>query len=287
MAHEFDPGYPERFWPLLRDHPGVETYPADAFRVEWGPIFHRGRLDGTARVLVIGQDPAAHEAVSRRILVGVAGQRVQGFLAKLGITRSYVMVNAFVYSVFGQQGGERHKNDQGIIDYRHRWLDELAASNDFEAVLAFGQLAGSAYVRWRKTPAGKHSKATLVRLTHPTAAESASAAGQVTLEEATKRLLEGWNEGLTRLSGVVTPDRARKLVPYGTRFRLRDLAPIPEADLPPGSPPWMRSSEDWAWRRPIEDKDGTPPAGVGPTEAKRAGIAVRVPKKQRIWLIQP
>jgi uncharacterized protein (DUF427 family) len=37
--------------------------------VEWGPVFHRGRLDGTARVLVIGQDPAAHEAVARRIPV--------------------------------------------------------------------------------------------------------------------------------------------------------------------------------------------------------------------------
>lgn len=284
MAHEFDPGYPERFWPLLRDHPGIETYPPGDFRVEWGPIFHRGRLDGSARVLVIGQDPAAHEAISRRILVGAAGHRVQGFLAKLGISRSYVMINAFLYSVFGQAGGERHRNNQAIIDYRHRWLDELEAANDVEAVIAFGQLAGSAYVRWRKTPAGKKSGATLVRLTHPTAAESASAAGQVSLEEATMRLLEGWNEGLAKLSGVVTPDRARKLVPYGTTFRAKDLAPIPEADLPPGAPPWMLSSAEWAWRRPIEDKDGTGPAGVSPSEAKRAGIAVRVPKNQRIWL---
>ncbi len=33
----------------------------DQFRVEWGPIFLRGRLDGPARVLVIGRDPAQHE----------------------------------------------------------------------------------------------------------------------------------------------------------------------------------------------------------------------------------
>ncbi len=287
MAHDFDPGYPERFWPLLRDHPGAETYPPADFRVEWGPIFHRGRLDGSARILVIGQDPAAHEAISRRILIGLAGQRAQGFLAKLGISRSYVMVNAFLYSVYGQEGGERHKNDPAIIDYRHRWLDELAAANDFEAVIAFGQLAGSAYARWRKTPAGKAATATFVRLTHPTAAESAAAAGQTDLEEATRRLLEGWNVGLATLSGKVTPDRAKKLVPYGSSFKFRDLTPIPEADLPPGAPPWMRSSEEWAWRRQIEDKDGTEPVGVGMTEGKRAGIAVRVPKKQRVWLTPP
>ena len=60
-----------------------------------GPIFHRGRLDGSARVLVIGQDPAASENVVRRILVGTAGKRFQGFLSKLGVTRSYVMITRF------------------------------------------------------------------------------------------------------------------------------------------------------------------------------------------------
>ena len=65
-------------------------------------------------MVVIGQDPAQHEAVTRRILVGAAGQRLQGFLAKLGITTSYVMVNTFLYSVYGQGGGERHADDPAI-----------------------------------------------------------------------------------------------------------------------------------------------------------------------------
>jgi uracil-DNA glycosylase len=52
-------------------------------------VFHRGRLDGSALVLVLGQDPGQHESIARRILVGEAGQRVQGFLHKLGIERSY------------------------------------------------------------------------------------------------------------------------------------------------------------------------------------------------------
>src|ERR687889_1757315 len=96
---EFDPGYgAEPFRTLVESAPGAEAYPPDAFRLEWGPIFHRGRLDGSARVLVIGQDPAAHEAIARRILVGEAGQRAQGLLARLGIDRSYVFVNTFLYS---------------------------------------------------------------------------------------------------------------------------------------------------------------------------------------------
>jgi uracil-DNA glycosylase len=74
--------------------------------MNWGPVYYRGRLDGTARVIVIGQDPAASENVARRILVGSAGQRVQGFLRKLGLTRSYIMVNTFLYSLKGQMDTE-------------------------------------------------------------------------------------------------------------------------------------------------------------------------------------
>lgn len=88
MGYRFDPGYAEEpFKSLCEDYPDSTVYPADDFRVEWGPIFHRGRLDGSARVLVIGQDPAQNESIVRRILVGEAGQRTQGFLAKLGIER--------------------------------------------------------------------------------------------------------------------------------------------------------------------------------------------------------
>jgi hypothetical protein len=89
MARSFDPGYgSEPFRSLVADVPGAPTYPAADFRLEWGLIFHRGRLDGSARVLVLGQDPAQHETILRRILAGEAGHRIQGFLWKLGIERS-------------------------------------------------------------------------------------------------------------------------------------------------------------------------------------------------------
>src|SRR3954453_11322305 len=110
MSHDFDPGPgTDPYAARGGDYPGPDGYPTPAFRTEWGPIFHRGRLDGTARVLVIGQDPAASENIARRILVGEAGHRLQGFLAKLGIDRSYVMINTFLYSVYGQNAGEEHK----------------------------------------------------------------------------------------------------------------------------------------------------------------------------------
>src|SRR5258706_14170261 len=102
MTHPFDSGYgAEPFSTLAREYPGEDIYPSSQFRVEWGPIFHRGRLDGSARALVIGQDPAQHETIVRRILVGEAGRRLQGFLAKLGILQSYVLVTTYRYIPYG------------------------------------------------------------------------------------------------------------------------------------------------------------------------------------------
>src|SRR6476659_5364036 len=128
MPHAFDPGcFAEPFRTLCTNYPESDVYVPGQFRAEWGPIFHRGRLDGSARVLVLGQDPAQHETILRRILVGEAGHRIQGFLWKLGIERSYVMVNTFVYSVFGQSGGSRNRHNKKIAAYRNRWLAALLA----------------------------------------------------------------------------------------------------------------------------------------------------------------
>lgn len=282
MDHEFEIGYPRRFAPLLRSFPGPETYPPADFRVEWGPIFHRGRLDGSARVLVLGQDPAAHESITRRILVGEAGQRVQGLLAKLGIDRSYVMINTYLYSVYGQGGGERHKLNEAIAAYRHRWIDKLAGDG-LEAVIAFGGLAHAAYQQWRLTPTGATSAAAFAALTHPTYAESASAAGQKTKAAATKALLANWSAALPALRSAVTPDTEAPLIPYGDKFVADDLRPIPERDLPPGVPEWMRSVDAWAFRRAIGEAEGPTATPAAVKEAKRAGVGVRVPRKQRAW----
>src|SRR5262249_11735531 len=134
MAQEFDTSYAaEPFRSLCEDYPTANVYPGKDFRIEWGPVFHRGRLDGSARVLVIGQDPAQHETIARRILVGEAGHRLQGFLAKLGLDRSYVLINTFLYSVFGS--ASKNANLTRIATYRHKWLDAILANKPLQPVV--------------------------------------------------------------------------------------------------------------------------------------------------------
>src|SRR5918912_3602198 len=96
---EFDAGPPQEFAEIFARSPNYRPY-KEHFWYDWGPIFYRGRLDGSARVLCVGSDPGPTERVALRTLVGDAGQRVQGFLAKLGLTHSYVCLNAFVYALF-------------------------------------------------------------------------------------------------------------------------------------------------------------------------------------------
>lgn len=271
MRREYDPGYRGRYRRLVLSYPDESVYPADSFRVEWGPIFHRGRLDGSARVLVIGQDPATHETITRRILVGEAGQRTQGLLARLGVTRSYVFVNTFLYSVYGQGGGSRHIADPAITRYRNRWIDAIVKDQQIEAIITLGQLADQAYQSWRTTPLGAASGAAYVTVRHPTYPESASRSGSVTKTEAFGRLCQSWNDALDVLEGVVTADDPVPLRHYGSTITADDLAPIPDIDLPPGLPPWMGDLDAWAGRTGAD------------TQTKRATITVTVPTRFRTW----
>ncbi|MBV9605526.1 MAG: hypothetical protein JO027_10480 [Solirubrobacterales bacterium] len=267
MSHVFDPGpVGEPYASLIAAYPGTDVYPADSFRVEWGPIFHRGRLDGTARLLVIGQDPAQSEAVVRRILVGEAGHRTQGLMGKLGFDRSYVLINTFLYSVYGQTGGDQHKDDPGIVAYRNQWLDAVFGANQIEAVLALGSLADDAWQKWKQTPVGQGYSPGYQHVTHPTEPESSSAGDPAKLAAAITAMLQNWNQALEALHPLITqPDTPGPLVPYGDAFAPDELIEIPEFDVPAGLPEWMRSPAAWAQR-------------VGSTAAaKRADITITVP----------
>src|SRR6266403_2241181 len=174
MPHPFDAGYAlQPFRGLAENYPEADVYPPGQFRVEWGPIFHRGRLDGSARVLVIGQDPAQHETIVRRILVGEAGRRLQGFLAKLGIIRSYVLLKTFFYSVYGSVTVAVRKHLK-LIAYRHRWLDALFNGQQIEAVVTLGSLAAEAWQLWQATPQGQATTVAVAAITHPTQSESSA-----------------------------------------------------------------------------------------------------------------
>ena len=267
------PAVDEPFATLARDYPGEDAYPPTLFRIEWGPVFHRGRLDGSAKVLVLGQDPGQHESVARRILVGEAGQRVQGFLAKLGIEASYCMVNALLYSVYGQpSAAELAPLEAEIAAYRNQWLDALLSDGEIEAVVAFGGLARKAFEAWLDTPAGAQRELPFEALTHPTFPESSSKGDPEKKAAATKEMLARWNLGLAALDEALEErDVERPLELYGDELLPEDRTAIPERDMPAGSPPWMRSLTTWARR-------------VGDTaEDKRATIEVVVPSAERPW----
>jgi hypothetical protein len=215
-------------------------------------------------VLVIGQDPAQHEVVARRILIGEAGHRLQGFLAKLGIESSYVLVNTFLYSVFGQQGGEVHKADPGIVAYRDRWLAAVFDTSPIEAVVALGHLADEAWQAFAATPRGQAVSVAYAHITHPTQPESASRHDVTRHPQLLQAMLSNWNAGLDAVAPAVHPDVERPLIRYGDAFGPGDKRPIPMADLPAGSPAWMAEDDGWATR---------PGAG----EEKRWTIAVTVP----------
>jgi uracil-DNA glycosylase len=266
MPIDFCPGYTTTpFKTLARNYPGPDVYPTTDFRTEWGPIFHRGRLNGTARVLVIGQDPAQSEAVVRRILVGNAGKRVQGFLHKLGIRKRYVILNTYVYSVFGQQGGNAHINDPGITAYRNLWIAGVLDKSPIDAVVAFGGLARQAWEAWLDSPAAIGRAALHVEhLPHPTS-PTAGGASEAQAAAATATMLAKYNAAIQRIGPILGATDAASSPLYGNAFTDDDLPDIPMADLPPGTPAWMSTEEEWAKR-------------VGDTAAiKRRTIQITVP----------
>jgi hypothetical protein len=260
----FCPGYAnEPFHTLATTYPDQSAYPQKDFRTEWGPIFHRGRLDGTGRVLFIGQDPGQHENVLRRILSGEAGRRVQGFAAKLGITRSYVNLNALLYSVYGDKGAS-YVTKAGVADYRNQWIDGILAPAKIEVVVTFGAMAKSAWANYVSGHASA-SSLTVANLTHPTFPTSAG--GTAAQKKAnTKKMLAEWNAALPTLHAAVShKDAPTPLTLYGDDFVPSDKVDIPSFDLPAGTPPWMYDDDGWAQRA------GSTPA------AKRANITITVP----------
>jgi len=220
---EWDPGPPPAFATHFENHPDYNQWKT-RFRMAWGPIFYRGRLDGTAKVLVIGEDPTAVEHVARRILVGSAGQRVQGLLKKLGLTQSYVMVNTFLYGLKGQidPRAKQISSSPSIKNWRNDLLDMLATPR-IEAVLAFGAGAHQVVGVWPH-----RNDFFVAKLTHPSARDH-------------KALLQNWNQWFPQLRQRVTADAggSPSNKAYGTHFKSGDLAPIPSRDLAFGAPSWL------------------------------------------------
>jgi hypothetical protein len=156
---------------------------------------------------------------------------VQGFLTKLGLTRSYVLVNAFAYALLPSKA---QKATPMLAEPAHRtWRNTLLgkiSGPDLQAVVAFGAQARAAVAQWDTAP-----DVPVLELPHPSSRDA-------------KKLLTEWKAGITELRGIVTadPDGDASGPNYGTSFKEADYARIPPRDLPFGLPDWVG---DDAWGR--------------------------------------
>ena len=155
------------------------TLTKNKFRYHMGPLFYRGRLDGTARVLVVGQEGATDEALVHRAFTGGTGQKVQNFLNAIGITRDYLLLNTFVYSIYEQydEFTAELALSGPIKDHRNQIFEKVFQENDIQLVLTFGNAAYNSVKIFREEYyAGKFPKGTRwSHMLHPGAAALAYA----------------------------------------------------------------------------------------------------------------
>ncbi|MBK8975746.1 MAG: uracil-DNA glycosylase [Planctomycetes bacterium] len=221
---EFDPGPPEPFASHFGALKNLPSSYRPRFWYDWGPIFYRGRLDGTARVLVIASDPGPTERIAHRTLVGDAGQRVQGFLQKLGLARSYLCVNAFPWALIPAESSHARAmlRSKRFKSWRNTFYD-LCAASPLQAIVAFGNIAQDALALWP----GRGTLPTF-ELPHPSSRDESALLGQ-------------WRAAVTALRAIVTRDADVESLPgnYTTTFRASDHAVVPRRDLPFGVPDFV------------------------------------------------
>ena len=111
--------------------PGEEIYDPEFFRTEWDPVTHLGRVDGSATVLLLGEDPVRSNGVQ--------------------VQEHELLVNTFVYALAPGAHGEDLWDDPGIVAYRHLWLDVLLGHPDtaIADVRCLGPLAVQALAHWQ------------------------------------------------------------------------------------------------------------------------------------------
>jgi uracil-DNA glycosylase len=157
---EYDPGPSKnRSWSrLFAETPnyrgiGIAMSGSEEFRWHFGPMFYRGRLgDQQVKVLIVGQEGAQDESLSHRSFTGGTGGRMQHLLNHLGIDRSYLFLNTFVYPIFGQYDGllpilAQHPASP-IAKHRNELFDYAAQRNDLHLAIAVGRAAKESLASW-------------------------------------------------------------------------------------------------------------------------------------------
>jgi len=143
--------------------------------------------------------------------VGNAGQRVQGLLAKLGLTRSYACLNAWAHAVHPSRSfAERDRlDDHDQLEWRNELYDAVASLN-LQAVIAFGFMAQAAVALWSGRP-----DVELKQIAHPSNPDEGE-------------LLNEWRDAVAELRTVVTPDDDGDNTgpKYGADFTEADYVPM-------------------------------------------------------------
>jgi hypothetical protein len=221
---------------------GAAVGDTSTFWYAFGPVLYRGRLDGSARVLGIASDPGPTECLPfvRRTLVGDSGQKTQGFLAKLGLTRSYVLVNAFAVALhpsMAAKGRQLLQTNAALKAWRNAFYDRLLGGHQIQAIVAFGDNAQLAYDIWA---AGNASVAHIpvAKIAHPAAVDRTGSGKDPALR--------AWAKAVTTLRGVVSadPDGDPGLPNFGSYFTENDYARIPRWDLPAAAPLYV-GDDSW------------------------------------------
>ncbi|MCK5074254.1 MAG: hypothetical protein KAQ98_12560 [Bacteriovoracaceae bacterium] len=149
----------------------------EKFRWKWGPMWYRGRLGkNQVKVFIIGQEGAQDENVSNRAFTGSTGTKMQKFINHLGINRSYVYMNTFIYTITGQYSlfGDDAKNPKKIeqrkrllwiaqdknsvvVKHRHRMFDHVFEKNNdsLALVIGVGTAGKDSTATWANHLAGK------------------------------------------------------------------------------------------------------------------------------------
>lgn len=255
---DYDPGPPRnRKWPrLFSETPnyralGEAVMGYEKFRWHFGPMYYRGRLwDNQVKVLVIGQEGGQDEALSHRSFTGSSGSRLQHFLGHIGITRSYLFLNTFVYSIFGQYSGRKIRwlaQDPAspIRRQRHGVLDYVLERNDVHLVIAVGTAAKESVATWVEARGGNcpggHSaietcdatvlgpKTRILGVVHP----GGGASGNLTAIKADFQRAAGRVEEWAAVDSSWLPEDSDGTRAPASSYQYRKL-PIPFRDLPYG-----------------------------------------------------